>query len=165
MSYSPSFRLPQPSLRPPQPSFRPPTHHSGASRNLCLPPPCHSGSPAVIPAPPTVIPANFSSFRRKPESMLAASMSFRLPQPSFRRIFRHSGASRNLCLPDPCHSASPNRHSGEFFVIPAQAGIYACRLHVIPAPHPSFRRKPESMLAGLITVVRNHDAGFRRKPE
>ena len=32
-------------------------------------------------------------------------------------------------------------------------------------PHPSFRRKPESMLAGSITVAGNYDAGIRRKPE
>ena len=28
-----------------------------------------------------------------------------------------------------------------------------------------FRRKPESMLAGSITIVGDYDAGFRRKPE
>ena len=30
---------------------------------------------------------------------------------------------------------------------------------------PSFRRKPESMLAGSITVVESYDAGFRLSPE
>ena len=91
-SYSPSFRIPSP------------TRHSGASRNL---------SRAVIF---TVIPDPLPqpSFRRKPESTLAAPSS------------RHTGASRNLSLPPP------------LTVIPSQARIYPCRL-----PPPSFRRKPE----------------------
>ena len=106
--------------------------------------------------------------------------------PSSRRIFRHSGASRNL-------PAAIFRHSN-FPVIPAPAGIYALRFSVIPifpvipapagiqgvCPYPpssrlprpsfrldfsSFRRKPESMPAGSITVVADYDAGFRRKPQ
>ena len=154
-SHSPSFRrkpessaaLREPSLRRsgPQPSFRRKpesmpagpiadslNRHSGASRNLCLPPP--------LPHPPTVIPAQAGihacrphhrlpqpSFRRKPESMPAASIADSLN--------RHSGASRNPCLPAPLPTPST--------VIPAQAGIHACRPHC-RLPQPSFRRKPES---------------------
>ena len=95
----------------------------------------HSGTPTVIPDPPSTQP----SFRRKPESRAVVtftvipvppnrhsgasrnlgrwshSPSFRIPQPSFRLpLNRHSGASRNpgptvtfTVIPVP-----PNRHSG-----------------------------------------------------
>ena len=108
-SSSPSFRLPQPSFRR-QPESRAyghihrhpdsPNRHSGASRNL---------------------------------GVRSYSPSFRLPQPSFQRkpesrecdhIHRHSGASRN-----PGRAIIPTVIPAPPTVIPAQAGIYACRLH------------------------------------
>ena len=36
---------------------------------------------------------------------------------------------------------------------------------IIPTLKPSFRRKPESMIATAIAVAADYDAGFRRKPE
>ena len=95
--------------------------HSGASRNPCPP-------TTVIPAPAGIYNPQQPSFRRKPESM-----------PSYNR---HSGESRNLCPLQPSFRRKPesmppdNRHSGvsrnlcrPATVIPAPAGIYACRLH------------------------------------
>ena len=208
--YSPSFRLPQP-------SYRLPNRHSGASRNLCLPTPLPQGvrpySPSFrfpqqsfrLPQPSfrrkpesmladsvtagraailrfatvrrtfSLLRCPYPSFRRKPESMIAGYITvvgdynagFRLPQPSFQRTNRHSGASRNLCLPTPLpwvvrsHSPSfrlTNRHSSS----PA----------VIPAHQPSFRRKPESMLAdsntvgraAISTVIPSHQPSYRLPP-
>ena len=123
----------------------------------------HSGPPTVIPAPQPSSrrkPESTShyrqpvarlicpqpSFRRKPESTLAGCIRAcghihrhsGPPQPSFRPPpNRHSGASRNLCLPAPLGPvvtftiipALPNHHSSPPTVIPACAGIYACRLH------------------------------------
>ena len=36
---------------------------------------------------------------------------------------------------------------------------------VIPIPLPSFRRKPESVVADAITVAAGYNAGFRLAPE
>ena len=74
--------------------------------------------------------------------MWSYSTPFRLPSP--RRHSgspnRHSGASRNLWR-TVMFTVTPAPPA----VIPAQAGIYPCRL-----PQPSFRRKPESMAYGHI---------------
>ena len=135
-SYSPSSRLPQPSFRrKPESMAYGHIHH-------------HSGSP-----PPPVIPAQAGIYRVR-----SYSPSYRIPSPS-----RHSGASRNLWrtviftiipdpLPHPSFRRKPesiacghiHRHTGSPppAVIPAQAGIYACR-----PLQPSYRRKPESILA------------------
>ena len=130
LAASMSSRFPQPSSRFPQPSFRRIFRHSGASRNLCLPAPCHSGSPSRHPGSPS----RHSGASRNlclPPPRHSASPSRHPASPNRHsgEFFRHSGASRNLCLPPPCHSGSPSRHSGPAAVIPAQAGIYACRLH------------------------------------
>ena len=148
-----------PVIPAPASSSRPPTRHPGASIVIPAPYPSsrrqhrhpgpptrHSGASIVIPAPLPVIPAQASSSRP--------------PYPSFRRQHRHPGP--------------PTRHSGASIVIPAplpvipaQAGIYlagippksalrrrrtayqrATSSGVIPAPYPSFRRKPESILRG-----------------
>ena len=152
------YQIPQPSFRR-QPESMPaasitasPNRHSGASRNPCL--------PASSPPPSTVIPA--------PAGIHACRLHCRLPQPSFRRkpesmptgliadsLNRHSGASRNPCLPPPLPPPST--------VIPAPAGIHACRLHY-RLPQPSFRRKPESMPAGPIADSLNRHSGASRNP-
>ena len=135
--------------------------------------------PTIIPTPPTVIPAQAGIY-----ALRSHSPSFRLLQPSFRRkpestpcghTHRHSDPQpsfRRKPESMPCghihrHSGSPIRHSGSPTVIPAQAGIYALRSHSPSSrlPQPSFRLAPESMLAGSITIVGDHDAGFRLSPE
>ena len=153
-SYSPSFRLPQPSFRR-KPESRACSHIHR-----------HSAPPAVIPAqagiqgarsyPPSFRPPQ-PSFRRKPESRACDHIHRHSDSPS-----RHSGASRNLC-PAVTFTVIPAPPA----VIPAQAEIQVVRSYSpsFRLPQPSFRRKPESMLAGSITVVRNYDPGFRRKPE
>ena len=121
-----------------------PNRHSGASRNLSLPTPLPT-PPAVIPAPSTVIPAQAGiypcqlhyrlpqpsfrlpqpSFRRKPESMLADSITgspnrhSASPQPSFRRK-PESMLADSIPAPPTVIPAPPT-------VIPAQAGIQRCR--------------------------------------
>ena len=118
-SHSPSFRLPQPSFRrKPESMACGHIHH-------------HSGSPQP-------------SFRRKPESRACGHIHRHSGSPN-----RHSGASRNprraahspsfrrkpestACGHIPRHSAAspnPRRMVTSFPVIPAQAGIYPCRLH------------------------------------
>ena len=160
--------LPQPSLRLPHPSLRrkpesmayghihrhsaspsrhsaSPHRHSGASRNLWRTV-IFTVIPDPLPQPSFRLP--HPSFRRKPESMAYGHVHRHSgsPPPSFRRKpesmlarspNRHSGASRNLRLPPPPA------------VIPAQAGIYPCRLPQpsFRLPQPSSRRKPESTLA------------------
>ena len=178
--YSPSYRLPQPSFRRPFSSLRcpynampPSNRHPGASRNPC-PQHRHSGASRNLCPPTTVIPAPAGiyapqqpSFRRQPESMPPNN--------------RHPGASPNRCPRQPSSRRKPesmppsNRHPGASrnlrpptTVIPAPAGIYAVTDGAFAGDgplQPSFRRKPESMLAGSITVVGDYDAGFRRKPE
>ena len=161
----------------------PPNRHSGASRNLGRVVIC-----TVIPAPPSVIPAGAGIY-----GVRSHTPSFRLPHPSFRRkpesmacghMHRHPGppsvipaqAGSRACGHIHRHSGSPIRHSGASrnlwravicTVIPAQAGIQAVWSYAPSSrlPHPSFRRKPESMLAGSITIVGDYDSGFRRKPE
>ena len=148
MPLQPAPRLPQPSSRLPQPSFRRkpesmpagsitdslnrhsghPNRHSGASRNL---------GPGAFGADP-VRAASQPSFRRKPESMPAGSITDSLNRHTASPN-RHSGASRNLC-------------PGAFGADPVRA-----------APQPSFRRKPESMPAGPITGSPNrHTASPNR---
>ena len=93
---------------------------------------------------------------------------------------RSDGSTPRTCGHIHCHSGSPIRHCGlifssvilNFSVIPAKAGIYACRLHYrLPQPsfrllQPSFRRKPESMAYGHIhRHYRIPQPSFRRKPE
>ena len=74
-----------------------------------------------------------TSFRRKPASGSVAMF------PSFPPPNRHSGARRNPA------ALQSSRHSRPQTVIPAKAGIrQRCKVPVIPAPKPSFRRKPES---------------------
>ena len=116
----------------------PPNRHSGASRNLGrvvtfnVITACAGIQGVQSRSPPFQLPQ--PSFRRKPESSAALrepSLRRRGPQPSFRRKpesrecghirrhssspNRHSGASRNPCLPAPLPTPST--------VIPAQAGI------------------------------------------
>ena len=109
--YAPSFR------RKPESMARGHTpRHSGAGWNLWR--------AAICP----VIPAQAGIY-----GVRSYAPSFRLPQPSFRRKpesracghqHRHSGASRNLwrVVISTVIPAPPA-------VIPAKAGIYACRLH------------------------------------
>ena len=129
--------------------------HSGASRNLRLPAPLHPT--AVIPAQAGIYACRLHytlqpSFRRKPESICNA----RRDAACYRPYSRHSGPSRNLCLPAPLHPTT---------AIPAQAGIYACRLHY--TLQPSFRRKPESICNARRDAACYHplQPSFRRKPE
>ena len=148
-SHSPSFRFSQPSL-PALPTVIP--AQAGIQCNIANHP--------YAEAAPTVIPAKAGIHARRPHC--------RLPQPSFRRkpesmpagpiadyFNRHSGASRNPCPPAPLPTTST--------VIPAQAGIHACQPHC-RLPQPSFRRKPESMPAGLITDSLNRHSGASRNP-
>ena len=127
--------------------------HSCASRN-----PGRVAICTVIPTPPAVIPAQAGI-----QAVWSYSPSYRIPQPSFLRkpesracdhMHRHSGASRNLervghihrhsgASRNPCRVVTYTVIPAPPAVIPAQAGIYACRLHyrhydapttVIPAP-------------------------------
>ena len=180
------YRIPQPSFRR-KPESMPaasiadsPNHHPGASRNPCL--------PAPSPSPSTVIPAQAGiyacrphcrlpqpPFRRKPESKACGHLHRHSGFPN-----RHSDASRNLvqhCANHPYAVATPNRHSGASrnlwravtfpvnptppTVIPAQAGIHACRPHC-RLPQPPFRRKPESMPAASIAASPNRHSGESR---
>ena len=153
----PSLRRsgPQPSL-PPPPTVIPaqagiwcnianhpyaeaaPNRHSGASRNLW-----RAVTFTITPSPPTVIPAQAGiyacrlhyrlsqpSFRRKPESMYAASIADSLN--------RHSAASRNpgRVVIFTVITVSPNRHSG------ASRNLCPPAYHLLPQP--SFRLSPES---------------------
>ena len=136
-----------------------------------------------------------------PSFRLPLQLSYRLPQPSFRRKpesrpcshihrhtgypHRHSGLRRNLDPgafgADPVRAA-PNRHSGASrnpclpaplphppTVIPAQAGIYGVRSHSpsFGLPQPSFRLAPESSAALREPSLRRSgpQPSFRRKPE
>ena len=89
---------PRPSYRLPQPSFRIPS--------------------TAIPPPPAVIPAKAGIYARLPHR--------RLPQPSYRIPNRHSGESRNLCLPAPS-PPPPTAIPSPPTVVPAQAGIQAVK--------------------------------------
>ena len=186
-SYAPSFRR-QPESRACSHMHRhsgSPIRHSGESRNLW-----RAVTYTVIPAPAGIqglrshtpsFRLPHPSFRRKPESRACGHIHRHSGSP-----IRHSGESRNLwraviCTtipaPQPPFRRQPasracghiHRHSGEsrnlwpavtYTVIPACAGIYGVRSYA-----PSFRRKPESMLAGSIIVAGDYDARFRRKPE
>ena len=174
----------------PQPSYRLPNRHSGASRNpgrvaisTVIPPPqpsfrrkpesmpCghihrHSASPSRHSGASrnpgravtfTVIPDPQPSFRRKPESRPCGHIHRHTGSPS-----RHSGASRN-----PGRVAISTVIPAPPTVIPAQAGIQGVWPYSpsFRLPQPSFRRKPESMLAGSTTAVGDYDAGFRLAPE
>ena len=170
-SPQPSFRrkpesraaLREPSLRRsgPQPSFRPPNRHSGKSRNpvqhcvnhpyAVAAPNRHSGASRnpVQHCEPSLHRSNPQpSFRRKPESMPADSITV-CPQPSFRPPNRHSGASRNPvqhCVNHPYAEAAPTRHSG------ASRNLWrAVTFTVIPA-----RRNPTSAARRLLTFRRHH---------
>ena len=72
---------------------------------------------------------------------------------SFRQNDGKAGMTVNMTArPRPCGHIA-------IYHSPAYVFIIAMPLQ------PSFRRKPESMLAGSITVAGDYDAGFRRKPE
>ena len=94
----------------------PSNRHSGASRNLGRVVIC-----TVIPAPPTVIPAQAGIYVCGETSVGRANTPYNRHSGSPNR---HSGASRNLCV----------RRNGR------RARQYPLQ--------PSFRRKPESMCAG-----------------
>ena len=103
-----------------------------------------------------------TSFRRKPASGSVAKF------PSFPPPNRHSGESRNPA------ALQCSRHSRPQTVIPAKAGIrQPCKVPVIPAPKPSFRRKPESGSVAMFPSFRRKPKSgsvakfpsFRRKPE
>ena len=75
-----------------------------------------------------------------------------------RRCFKKGGMASN----SPVIPAS-NRHPSPPTVIPPPY-----RHSDVPNRHfplPSFRRKPESAVAGFITVVADYDARFRLSPE
>ena len=148
-----------------------PNRHSGASRNPvqhCVNHPYAKAAPNRhyrIPQP---------SFRRKPESRPGRIRS--RPRPGGPPN-RHSGASRNL---GRVVNSPSFRHQPEFSatlrtiptpkqpptVIPAKAGIYACRPHC-RLPQPSFRLAPESRAALREPSLRRSgpQPSFRRKPE
>ena len=98
------------------------------------------------------------SFRRKPESIRRRRPVSGLPTTV---IPAQAGIHGDVAADGGAADAPTT-------VIPAQAGIYLDRINrriVGLRLQPSFRRKPESMLAGSITIVGDYDAGFRRKPE
>ena len=135
----------QPSFRRQPESMPPDNRHSGATRNLrppttVIPAPAriyapsnrHSGASSNLCPPTTVIPAQAGihaplqpSFRRKPEPMPPLQPSFRRKPESMPPYNRHSGASPNLYR----YRRRFRRGRPPTTVIPAQAGIYACRLH------------------------------------
>ena len=117
------------------PSALPTTHltvpHPAAARTPDIP----SGLPfnRHPGSLPTVIPAKAGIYACRLHYQLPQP-SHRLPQPSFRR--------KPESTPAASITASPNRHPGSLpTVIPAKAGIYACRLHY-QLPQPSSRLPP-----------------------
>ena len=115
----------------------------------CYTPPTSPASVPVIPAQAGIRAFPYpASFRRKPESgRFPYPASFRRkPESSATSVPRHSGASRHPGV------SSIHRHSGAS----RNPGIPNIYRHpddlppVIPAPHPSFRRKPESSAAPVL---------------